>query len=1231
MLNLSRRSRSTQLILPLMVVSLVGCGGGGSKPSTPAPAPLPTFALAMPTSAPVLLPGQSTSVAIGLLRGTGTPQAVTFSLVNPPAGITGAFSPVTTDTNSSSLQLTAVSTLAPGSYPIGIQAIDSQGNKDVKTLTVSVLAQNFSLGAAVFGTLHPGSVQTASFSIARSTGFTGSIKLALTAPTGLSATFAGQDGDTGFITLTVDPQLAAGSYDMTIQATSTGSAPQSRAVHVDVAQATADGFSLTTPMVGPVLRPGAQANLDIAVQRFGGFSGAVAFSLEGAPAGLTGQFTPGGPGAVLQLAADVALAPGSYPVSVKGTAGSLTDSKVLTVRVESAANPGFQLDSPSALLMEQGIWEDSRWTATLPIHITRDSGFSDPVDITVIGLPVGLTVSQPQGGIVNGSMEISFKTSDTVLPGDYVLTLVAASRTHPTIRDARTLRVTLVKNGFGFAMGLLDGQGSLDWVTSLALEAGHTGVYSFAAYTSKSPDLDDQGYGISYPNPLTLTLDSAPAGVTASFQTNPTLADVVNTLTLTVDAGVAPGSYPIRIKAHDPILTRSNWFDVVLTVGKGTFYVKPAQANVEVVAGQSVSIPVELGRNDTFWAISSSTGAPSFLGNTDLSAISVSPGLNVTLGEASPAGAVTSVTIAAGSSMSPGDYTFTLRAARNGRNQDQVIPVKVTATGASPDLWIQGTEWGQTVLQSALRLVPGKPALLRAMVLSDRSGIASPVVRAVVKTPGLSDLTLDLTGPATVPTAVGAGQLDKSYTTLIPSERIAAGFTVDLSVDPQGTLTEADKTNNLATLTPAVGTGMDFDLRIVPIIHQGLTPNLPAAREFQKSIRAFWPMRSVNVTFRAPYVMSTVIPPPSDQSGHSSAWGMMRYEMLALRLSDGDAGMAKPGEYYFGMLTQSSINQVGVLGIHNAGLPAGLGLDQLYQDPADTARGLNTSVITSVHELGHGFNLRHAPDGQAGGPSTLYPYRSAKIGTWGLDATAATPVLYNPSQYFDMMSYTNPLWVSDFNYLNAFSWLESTHGRNWTTALGPGTPAASRTLISGFLNDDGSLDLHPVQHVRCQAIAPKPGNDLTVRIRTAQGMRSILLATEHVEDVRGNCRAFAFTLDGQEELQSIEILQQGRYLAGRSEVSSLRARMAQTIQGDPKAGFRLRETEGRVHLQWDAIRNPYAGLVHVDALGRRTTLALRLTGGEVDLPALPFASGGHYELILSDGLNPIRQSVKSEQ
>ena len=73
-----------------------------------------------------------------------------------------------------------------------------------------------------------------------------------------------------------------------------------------------------------------------------------------------------------------------------------------------------------------------------------------------------------------------------------------------------------------------------------------------------------------------------------------------------------------------------------------------------------------------------------------------------------------------------------------------------------PDVFIKRTEWGQSVLKSDLRLVPGKSALLLAHVNATQAGISGLRVRATASVNGATLGTLDLTAPAKIPTTEGA-------------------------------------------------------------------------------------------------------------------------------------------------------------------------------------------------------------------------------------------------------------------------------------------------------------------------------------------------------------------------------------------------------------------------------------------------------------------------------------------
>jgi hypothetical protein len=69
---------------------------------------------------------------------------------------------------------------------------------------------------------------------------------------------------------------------------------------------------------------------------------------------------------------------------------------------------------------------------------------------------------------------------------------------------------------------------------------------------------------------------------------------------------------------------------------------------------------------------------------------------------------------------------------------------------------------------------------------------------------------------------------------------------------------------------------------------------------------------------------------------------------------------------------------------------------------------------TMIHELGHALGLEHAPCGTDGGP---FPYDEGRIGVWGL---LGGERLLAPTEYYDVMSYCDPTFISDYNFQRLF-------------------------------------------------------------------------------------------------------------------------------------------------------------------------------------------------------------------
>lgn len=97
------------------------------------------------------------------------------------------------------------------------------------------------------------------------------------------------------------------------------------------------------PAGGLAVCPGSAVTLPISVGQFQNFKGQVVLTATGLPAGVTATFTPStllaGNSTQLQISTTAAVTPGNYPITVTGTSGTTTQSKVINLLVSTAACP----------------------------------------------------------------------------------------------------------------------------------------------------------------------------------------------------------------------------------------------------------------------------------------------------------------------------------------------------------------------------------------------------------------------------------------------------------------------------------------------------------------------------------------------------------------------------------------------------------------------------------------------------------------------------------------------------------------------------------------------------------------------------------------------------------------------------------------------------------------------------------------------------------------------------
>jgi Peptidase M66 len=500
-----------------------------------------------------------------------------------------------------------------------------------------------------------------------------------------------------------------------------------------------------------------------------------------------------------------------------------------------------------------------------------------------------------------------------------------------------------------------------------------------------------------------------------------------------------------------------------------------------------------------------------------------------------------------------------------------------------PDLFIKRTEWGQSVIKSDLRLIPGKSAVLLAYINATQTGISGVRVKATASANGTTLGTLDLTAPAKIPTsdsaAATATSLTTTYWSVLPKDWIRPGLEVKLEVDAGRNLKESNEGNNTQVLKPTVGTGNKLYLTMVPIIVGGkpaMTLTAAAVSEIKTGLMALWPLMDVDIKMRAPYTVKTDV----------------MNELTALR----DADNSK--RYYYGFYD--------------------FGGGYTWVSHPVAAGYPNLRVI--AHELGHDFGQWHAPCGKPDLIDTNYPYKTGSIGSWGFDPDKKT--LLDPSAYNDVMGYCDTFWTSDYMYGKAQLFLEKNPSTD--PAKSTATTASSMLLVSGTL-EDGRMTLEPMQRITGVASALTSG-PYRLRLETASGPQQVSFDLRRATHEDGTGRVidkaqFSFTMPDPGSISKVTITENNVVKLERSIGGMLSSQSAQATNVQP---ITVQRSGSSVTVSWDSKAYSSVAVAHIAPDGTRTTLALGLTGGTSTLE-LGALGAGQFEVSASDGLNGIKQ------
>ena len=212
-------------------------------------------------------------------------------------------------------------------------------------------------------------------------------------PSGWSASFAVNPvtpgGATSTLTVTTSGSTPNGSSVLTVTGTA-GSLVHAATVTLQVA--TPD-FALASTPASRTVAPGGSTSYGVTLTSIAGYNTSLSPTVTGLPLGATGTFSPSsvtptaapGTSSTLNVATGSA-APGTYPLVISATDGTLTHTSAATL-VISASDFSISV-SPTSRTTYRFFGATS---TTYTVTLTSINGYNAPVTLSVLGLGAGTT------------------------------------------------------------------------------------------------------------------------------------------------------------------------------------------------------------------------------------------------------------------------------------------------------------------------------------------------------------------------------------------------------------------------------------------------------------------------------------------------------------------------------------------------------------------------------------------------------------------------------------------------------------------------------------------------------------------------------------------------------------------------------------------------------------------------------------------------------------------------
>jgi hypothetical protein len=186
-------------------------------------------------------------------------------------------------------------------------------------------------------------------------------------------------------------------------------------------------YSVSASPGSQTVLQGGSTSYTVTVTPSGGFTGPVTFSASGLPSGASANFNPtsvtGSGTSNMSVVTSASTPPGSYPLTITGTSGTLVHSTGVTLVVTAAGGGDFVISaSPTSRSVSRGS------SASYTVTITPSGGFNGNVSFSISGLPSRTSASfTPTSVTGSGTSTLRVSTQRRTPTGSFLLTIKGTS------------------------------------------------------------------------------------------------------------------------------------------------------------------------------------------------------------------------------------------------------------------------------------------------------------------------------------------------------------------------------------------------------------------------------------------------------------------------------------------------------------------------------------------------------------------------------------------------------------------------------------------------------------------------------------------------------------------------------------------------------------------------------------------------------------------------------------